>query len=80
MLLLHENQITDISPLAGLKNLTVLWLDENQITDVSPLAGLSKLTVLGLSGNQIADDQKHMLREALPSKPRIMFHGDDRRR
>ena len=38
-------QISDISPLANLKNLTKLYLGGNQISDISPLANL-KLTHL----------------------------------
>jgi hypothetical protein len=51
----NPNQISDISPLAGLTKLTVLQLDGNLITDISAVAGLTKLTALGLSSNQISD-------------------------
>jgi|GEM_PF-2833104 len=54
-LYLHENQISDVKPLAGLTNLTILNLDRNQISDVKPLAGLTNLTRLNLAGNQISD-------------------------
>ncbi|MEQ9000490.1 MAG: leucine-rich repeat domain-containing protein [Coleofasciculus sp. B1-GNL1-01] len=52
---LWDNSITDISPLAGLSNLTVLNLGRNSITDVSPLAELSNLTKLSLGSNSITD-------------------------
>jgi internalin A len=39
MLMASENQITDISPLAGLP-LTRLYLNNNPITDYSPIAGI----------------------------------------
>ena len=52
---LFYNQISDLSPLAGLTNLQMLDLDFNQISDLSPLAGLTNLQVLGLEGNQISD-------------------------
>jgi internalin A len=39
----YGNEITDISPLAGLTNLTEINLGYNGITDISPLAGLTNL-------------------------------------
>jgi internalin A len=45
----------DVSPLAGLNNLTNLYLGSNQIMDVSPLAGLEFLRGLRLYSNQIVD-------------------------
>ena len=53
---LYGNQkVADISPLAGLTNLTDLILSRNRIVDVSPLAGLTKLQTLTLDQNRIAD-------------------------
>jgi internalin A len=49
--------IVDLTPLAGLSNLTSLQLDQNQIIDIKPLAKLSKLTSLYLDRNQIVDIQ-----------------------
>ena len=63
---LWDNEITDVSPLAGLTNLEELALHGNQITDVSPLAGLTKLHTLILWDNPIPEDQKSMLKKALP--------------
>jgi tetratricopeptide (TPR) repeat protein len=51
----RENQITDISSLAGLTNLTSLELGFNQISDITPLEGLTNLTELFLRDNQISD-------------------------
>ena len=48
-------EISDISPLASLTNLTELELVDNQITDISPLASLTNLTHLALADNQISD-------------------------
>ena len=48
-------EISDISPLASLTNLTELELVDNQITDISPLASLTNLTELYLQDNQISD-------------------------
>ncbi|CEK40127.1 immunoglobulin-like domain-containing protein [Paraclostridium sordellii] len=51
-----SNQISDISPLAGLTNLTTLSLRGNfKVSDISPLAGLTNLTNLSLEYNQISD-------------------------
>ena len=53
---LHGNRkVADISPLAGLVNLTDLILSRNRIVDVSPLAGLTNLQRLMLDHNRIAD-------------------------
>ena len=48
---LHGNNITDVSPLAGLMQLTNLNLHRNNITDVLPLAGLTQLKHLNLGGH-----------------------------
>lgn len=45
--------ITDISPLARLRNLSFLNLSNNEITDVSAVAGLSNLQNLLLAGNDV---------------------------
>ena len=53
--LVNSNAISDLSPLAGLTNLTRLHLDGNDISDISPLADLTNLVVLGLWNNSISD-------------------------
>ncbi len=53
--LYDSHSISDISPIAGLTNLTSLGLGSNPISDISPIAGLTNLTLLGLGGNQISD-------------------------
>ena len=53
--LINSNSISDLSPLAGLANLTGLWLSSNSISDISPIAGLTNLTELWLSTNSISD-------------------------
>lgn len=50
---LSDNLVSDISPLAGLTNLTFLSLQVNQIVDISPLAALINLQNLVISDNQI---------------------------
>ena len=52
---LVSNNITDLTPLAGLTALTFLAACENKITDLSPLAGLTALTRLEASKNKITD-------------------------
>ena len=54
-LTIENNQISDLSPLAGLTNLTDLRLSNNQISDLSPLAGLTNLTDLRMTFNPVSD-------------------------
>ena len=49
------NQVSDISPLAGLINLRELWLGHNPVSDLSPLKGLKNLTRLEIHNTQISD-------------------------
>ena len=63
---LSGNQISDLSPLTDLTNLKYLHLENNQISDLSPLAGLTKLCSLHLQTNPIPEDQKGMIKKALP--------------
>lgn len=52
---LSENQITDLTPLAGLTKLQDLNVATNSITDVSALSGLTSLVDLNLASNDIGD-------------------------
>jgi internalin A len=52
---LRDNQISDITSLQSLTNLTSLSLSNNQISDISFLQSLTNLTELDLRGNQISD-------------------------
>ena len=52
---LSENQISDITPLQSLTNLTSLNLYNNKISDITRLQSLTHLTDLYLSGNNISD-------------------------
>ena len=47
--------ISDITPIAQLKNLTGLYLEHNLISDLSPLSELHNLTSLALEDNRISD-------------------------
>ena len=51
----NSNQISDISPLSGLTNLTSLNLANNDLSDISPLSGLTNLTFLSLYNNNLSD-------------------------
>jgi len=48
-------KITDISPIADLKNLKEICLDSCDITEVSSMSGLNKLEKLSLRDNTIVD-------------------------
>ena len=48
--------ITDLTPLAGLTQMTYLHLNDNyKITDLTPLAGMTQMTELNLYHNKITD-------------------------
>ena len=55
LMLWQNRHISDLSPLAGLKELRGLHLGANQISDLSPLANLTQLERLTLYENQISD-------------------------
>ena len=55
IIILRENQISDISPLKELKNTQTLSLALNQISDISPLKELKNIQMFDLSSNQISD-------------------------
>ncbi len=49
----YNTQLSDVSALQGLTQLTSLSLHYNQLSDVSALQGLTQLTFLRLSGNPL---------------------------
>ena len=49
------NQVSDLSPIAGLVNLKVLDLFGNNVSDLSPLAGLINLEWLTFERNNVSD-------------------------
>ncbi len=51
----NSNEISDLSPLSGLTNLTYLDLTSNSISDISALSNLTNLTGLFLFSNSISD-------------------------
>lgn len=52
---LTSNQISSMSPLAGLTKLQVLYLQSNQITGIFSLSSITSLQFLDLYNNQISD-------------------------
>ena len=52
---LINNQISDLSPIAGLIELRELWVRHNHLPDISPVRGLINLTHLDVRHNQISD-------------------------
>ena len=52
---LSRQDLSDLSPLAGLAGLRELNVEGNAIVDLLPLAGLTGLERLDLSGNRVAD-------------------------
>jgi len=52
---LYNTQVSDLSPLAELKNLEELKLGNTQVSDLSPLAQLNNLRELSLYNEQVSD-------------------------
>ena len=50
-----DTQVSDVSPLAELKNLEFLYLNDTQVSDLSLLAELKNLTHLWLGNTQVSD-------------------------
>ena len=53
--LVNSNDISNLSPLSNLTNLTVLDLTSNSISSISALSNLTSLTALHLGDNSISD-------------------------
>ena len=52
---IQENRISDISPVAPLIKLQVLWLDDNDVSDILPVKGLTALVELGFNRNRVSN-------------------------
>ena len=63
---LFSTQVSDVTPLVGLKNLEGLLLHDTRVSDLTPLAGLKNLRWLWLSHTQVSKEQVDKLRQALP--------------
>jgi Leucine-rich repeat (LRR) protein len=64
---LTRKMITNVSALARLKQLEILWLPFNNLTDISALSGLTQLKRLSLENNpDLTNAQIAELQQALP--------------
>lgn len=52
---LEWTRVTDLGPIAGLTNLTHLWLENTPTSDLRPLSRLAELEVLLLGGTRVSD-------------------------
>ena len=52
---LIDNQISDLSPIAGLIELREIWARGNVLSDISPVRGLKNLITLGFSRTLVSD-------------------------
>jgi len=67
-LCLASNQISDISPLAGLTSLEKLQLGINKISDISPLININTLEVVDLWDNPLNEEAKNIIIPKLKEK------------
>ncbi len=52
---LDNTQVADVTAIAGLSELKMLWLDGSQVTNIHPIADLTALMSLWLSNTNVAD-------------------------
>mgnify|MGYP002861081989 CR=1 FL=1 len=71
ILILADNKITDISPLAKLKHLHYLELFMNRVTDLSPLIACNELVDLNLCYNTTLSDISPLLNNDFPNLERL---------
>jgi len=64
---LSFTDISDLSPLAGLKGLHTLGLSRTKVSDLAPLAGLTGLQSLGLYGTKVSGASVDELQRILPN-------------
>ena len=50
-----RNEVSDLSPIAGLTKISVLVMGDNSISDLSPIAGLTEIRRLQFSNNEVSD-------------------------
>ena len=65
LVVIDDQELSDVTPLAHLKNLKSLLLMNTQVRDLSPLAGLTRLEYLGLDALQVTDEEN--AKKALPN-------------
>ena len=66
-LVLRDNEISDLTPLASVMNLEVLDLSFNEATAVLPLLNLTSLRTLNLTGNPMSLEEVQLIRDTLPN-------------
>ncbi|MCR5576613.1 MAG: leucine-rich repeat domain-containing protein [Oscillospiraceae bacterium] len=66
-LVLRDNDISDLTPLASVMNLETLDLSYNEATTVLPLLNLSSLRTLILTGNPMSLEEVELIRSTLPN-------------
>ena len=64
---IRNTQVSDLSPIAELKNLQYLDLNNTKLTDLSPLTELKNLSEFVLVDSHVSDEQVQKLRLALPN-------------
>ena len=66
---IDQNKVSDLSPVAKLKNLEAISFSDNQVKDLSPLSGLPKLDYVLFNNNAVTD------LKPLASSPGILAGG-----
>ena len=74
-LVLSNNPVRNLAPIAGLTSLTELTLARGRVSDLMPIAGLTNLERLHLSNNQIDSSQLRHL-TGLSSLKRLSLSGN----
>ena len=72
----NVNQISDLSPIAGLTNLRELRLDKNPVSDLSPLKSLKSLISLGFDRTQTRISDLSPLAGLINLEGISFSHGD----
>lgn len=65
----EKSPLKDLTPIAGLSNLTSLIIEDAEVENLEPIQSLSKLDYLLLKGNKIENDQLQYLKWSNPDKP-----------
>ena len=64
---LSYQKVTDVSPLAKLKEAKLICLQSTQVGDLTPLVNLKQLETLDLTNTQVSPEQVQVLRQELPN-------------
>ena len=64
---LYDTQVSDLTPLAGLKSLEFLGLQSTNVSVLSPLANVTSLQWLDLHNTPVSKEQVEELQQALPN-------------